>query len=94
MWDGHWGYADSLRLSSVEVEEVKKEWVEPPSGLVLIRSGKVREKKVVKVTKKIMVEGEEYSKVVDEVSYGEWKDGEEEKISVSIYRHEVVIMGV
>jgi hypothetical protein len=92
-WDGYWGYPDSRLSSSVEFGDVKKEWVEHPSGLVLIRSGKVREKKVAKVTKKIVVDGEEYSKIVEEVSYGEWKDGEEEKISIEIYRHEVLVMG-
>jgi len=92
-WDGYWGYPDSRRSSSVEFGDVKKEWVEPPSGLVLIRSGKVREKKVMKVTKKIVVDGEEYSKIVEEVSYGEWKDGGEEKICVDIYLYEVLVMG-
>ena len=107
-WDEYWGYPDSLRSSSLDFGDVKKEWVEldetlrtrvteemsqPLGGMVLIRSGKVREKKVAKVTKKIVVDGEEYSKIVEEVTYGEWKDGEKERICVDIYRHEVVVMG-
>jgi hypothetical protein len=82
----------STEILGDETRIVSEDIVVTPDEVTLVLRMEVRPKEVKNIYKKVVVDGEEYSKVVQETVWGEWK-AEEEQTTVYVYQKQIVVMG-
>jgi hypothetical protein len=71
-WDEEWPWDACQRQAGLEARTTYQGYHNSSNSVSLIRGGEVRTRRVVKTLKTVTVEGEEYTREVEEVHLGEW----------------------
>lgn len=71
-WDAAWPWEAQQRSYGLEARTTYQRYHNSSNSVSLIRGGEVRTRRVVKTLKTVTVEGEEYTREVEEVQLGEW----------------------
>ena len=71
-WDEEWPWDACQRQAGLEARTTYQRYHNSSNSVSLIRGGEVRTRRVVKTLKTVTVEGEEYTREVEEVHLGEW----------------------
>jgi len=93
-WDEEWPWGTVIAGIGLEARTTYQRYHNSSNSVSLIRGGEVRTRRVVKILKTVTVEGEEYTREVEEVILGEWvkKPEWEEVFKVETYRHEISVV--
>ena len=93
-WDEAWPWDACQCRAGLEARTTYQRYHNSSNSVSLIRGGEVRTRRVVKILKTVTVEGEEYTREVEEVILGEWvkKPEWEEVFKVETYRHEISVV--
>ena len=97
-WDEAWPWSSEQRTIARtprgRTRTTYQRYQNTSTDVVLTRGGEVRTRRVVKTPKTVTVEGEEYTREVEEVHLGEWekKPEWEEVFKVETYRHEISVV--